>query len=339
VEIFRIDPDDTPALSEWHALWQITDDERFPGVPGWDLQNVVALAREHGAVERQLLAARTGDGTMAGAAYLELPMRDNAHSAGVDVRVHPAHRRQGIGTALVEELGHRARAAGRTTLNSLVEVPIAEVGAHASEPFALRMGFTITQDGNRRHLTVPVDPDRLDELRSEVNGARDAAAYRIFAFVTPWPAEYLEDQCELQRRMSTDQPQGDEQAEEEVWDEARIRESDALLAAQGMRKVAAVAQHIKSGRLVAFTELALTDRHPTEAWQWATLVLREHRGHRLGLAVKVANLELLAKEAPDAIRVITGNASVNAPMIAVNDMMGFEIVANGTFRQKTLGSS
>jgi hypothetical protein len=65
-------------------------------------------------------------------------------------------------------------------------------------------------------------------------------------------------------------------------------------------------------------------------------VLDEHRGHRLGLAVKLANLDFLARELPTAHRVITSNAAVNAPMIAVNDLMGFEIDAIGAFWQKTL---
>ncbi len=63
----------------------------------------------------------------------------------------------------------------------------------------------------------------------------------------------------------------------------------------------------------------------------------EHRGHRLGLAVKLANLDFLAEREP-AVRMIgTGNAQENAPMIAVNDMLGFEIAGVGMFWQKQLG--
>jgi hypothetical protein len=77
-------------------------------------------------------------------------------------------------------------------------------------------------------------------------------------------------------------------------------------------------------------------RRPTEAWQWATIVLKEHRGHRLGLAVKLANLDFVVTEQPMVTRLLTSNASVNSPMIAVNDVMGFEIDAAGAFWQKTL---
>ena len=191
--------------------------------------------------------------------------------------------------------------------------------------------------GNSRYLAVPLDADRMDELRATVGSARNAADYRTFAFRAPWPERYLEDQCELSRRMSTDEPAGDGDREEEVWDRTRLGENDALVAARGAWKLAAVAEHVRSGRLVAVSELLLAPDAPAEAWQLETLVLPEHRGNRLGLAVKLANLDALAGEAPAVRRITTGNAAVNDPMIAVNDMLGFVVVGAGNFWQKNLG--
>jgi GNAT superfamily N-acetyltransferase len=162
--------------------------------------------------------------------------------------------------------------------------------------------------------------------------------YRTLAFVAPWPEEFLDDHCALLRVMSTDEPAGDGERQAEHWDEARLRENDELDAARGATMLAAVAQHIPSGRLVAMTELSVSEHSPGEAWQQITVVHPDHRGHRLGLAVKLANLDLLAERAPDVHVVTTGNASVNAPMIAVNDMMGFEIFSEGAFWQKRLGA-
>jgi GNAT superfamily N-acetyltransferase len=86
------------------------------------------------------------------------------------------------------------------------------------------------------------------------------------------------------------------------------------------------------------TELLLANDTPGQAWQMITVVHPDHRGHRLGLAVKLANLEFLALEAPKVRVVETGNASVNAPMIAVNEMLGFEIFSEGAFWQRQLAS-
>ena len=55
------------------------------------------------------------------------------------------------------------------------------------------------------------------------------------------------------------------------------------------------------------------------------------------MAIKLANLDLLGEHAADVRLVVTGNASVNAPMIAVNEMMGFEVASEGKFWQQDLG--
>jgi GNAT superfamily N-acetyltransferase len=335
MEVRRVDPEDEAAFDAWYTVLQATDLERWPELGGWSRREVHALVGlPDAATEYLCLAALGPSGLTVGIGMCELPQRDNHHSASLDVRVLLAHRRGGVGTAIVTEVARRVAGEGRTVLNGLVELPSAMVGLAPAAPFARRMGFGVAQTGNRRHLMVPIEADRRTQLLEEVG--RAAVGYRTFAFVAPWPKEYVDDQCELSRRMSTDAPSGDARHEEETWDAARVAESDRLLTTQGLTKLVAVAEHIESGHLVAFSELVLPLDHPHEAWQWATLVLREHRGHRLGLAVKLANLDFLASTAPEATVVITGNAQENAPMIAVNDVLGFQVVATGTFWQKEL---
>jgi GNAT superfamily N-acetyltransferase len=277
---------------------------------------------------------RPSPGAIIGVGVMEVPLRDNVHSAEVTVAVDPQHRRRGVGTAIVERMAVLAAAEGRSVLNSIVDVPLAQSSAHRSEHFARHAGFVATLPGNSRYLAVPLDAARVAELRGVVSAARDAADYRVFTFTTPWPRDYLEDHCELLRRMSTDEPAGDGNREEEVWEQRRIDEYDELLVARGVWKLAAAAQHVGSGRLVAFSELLLAAHAPTECWQLATLVHPDHRGHRLGLAVKLANVEALATAAPSVRRIVTSNAAENSAMIAVNDMMDFEIAGAGWFWQK-----
>ena len=63
----------------------------------------------------------------------------------------------------------------------------------------------------------------------------------------------------------------------------------------------------------AHSDLATTIHEPVRAYQWGALVRRADRGHRLGLAVKVANLRLLQQERPDIERVITWNGEEQQP--------------------------
>jgi GNAT superfamily N-acetyltransferase len=331
-----VDVEDDDALVAWHAVLQTVEREMWPDRTGYSIRDVRAYARHRGRARRYVQFAASDGGTVMGVGVLECPMLDNRHAAEMTLRVHPAHRRRGVGSALVEEMARYARADGRNILDSVVDVPVDVADDHPSTPFAIRVGFEATLPGNSRYLFVPLAPEKLDELRHAVATAPDAEAYRTFTFVAPWPAEYLDDQCELYRRMSTDEPAGDEDRQEEVWDGARIGENEELLQARGAWKLSAVSQHVASGRLVAFSELLLAPHAPAECWQMATLVHPQHRGHRLGLAVKLANVEALATAAPLVRRIVTGNARTNEPMIAVNDLMGFEVAGAGHYWQKPL---
>jgi GNAT superfamily N-acetyltransferase len=330
---------DVTAFEDWFAIWHTTDLEKFPDEPGWDEQDIRSMAAQQNSTDHRFLLIRTDAGEAIGAAILQLPQRDNRHASWLELRVLQNHRRRGVGRALLDDVERLVRADGRSVINSITDVPVAQQHSHPPDAFARSMGFVQSHAGHRRSLNLPIEPGRLEALRQEVAGVRGASDYRMFTFLGQWPDAFIEDQCELERAMSTDQPLGDRQAEEEQWDAARVAEATAELTAQGMVSLSAAAQHAPSGRLVAYTRMVIAERRPTEAWQWATVVLHEHRGHRLGLAVKLANLDFLSSVLPTARHVITSNAAVNGPMIAVNDKLGFEIDAVGAFWQKTLSGS
>ena len=55
--------------------------------------------------------------------------------------------------------------------------------------------------------------------------------------------------------------------------------------------------------------------------------VEEGLGHRLGAAVKVANLRNLMQHDPATKRIVTTNAETNAWMVAINERLGFVPVA------------
>jgi hypothetical protein len=60
--------------------------------------------------------------------------------------------------------------------------------------------------------------------------------------------------------------------------------------------------------------------------QGATLVVRGHRGHCLGMALKVANLRAVQERVPQLSILHSWNAEENAQMAAINIELGFRPV-------------
>jgi GNAT superfamily N-acetyltransferase len=334
IVVKTIDPTDGTAFDEWFAVLAVIDQERWPGGPGWQREERLAKALDrHGPQENRCLVARRR-GEVVGIASLNLFRRENRDLAQVEVRVLPEHRRQGVGTTIVEATADVARQAGRTVLVGEDEVWERPGFLDAGGPFARRLGFAAVQHNVRRRLDLPLEPTQADALRADPRTT--PAGYSVLTFADRWPDEYLEDRCVFGYRMSTDVPMGEQELEAEAWDEERVRALEAFLVAQNRAKVTAAARHDATGRLVAFTEVVVPLGAPESAWQHDTLVLREHRGHGLGFAVKVANLWALVERHPAVRTINTWNAADNQHMIAVNEAMGFEVVAHSTYWRKNL---
>ncbi len=81
--------------------------------------------------------------------------------------------------------------------------------------------------------------------------------------------------------------------------------------------------HRETDRIVGYSELYWQPERDILMFQGATGVRPEHRGHGLGHWIKAMNLREALRLNPRARYVRTGNADVNAPMLAINHALGF----------------
>jgi hypothetical protein len=141
----------------------------------------------------------------------------------------------------------------------------------------------------------------------------------------------------MKSRMSTDSPAGDMDFDEQIWDADRVARMDDRLVAQGYTGVIGAAQHIGTGELVAYTELYMIgEDHSRPTSKNDTLVLKEHRGHRLGALVKAKTLKIWRERMPTSPTVLTNNAEENRPMLSINEAMGFVPIAYAGMWQMSL---
>jgi GNAT superfamily N-acetyltransferase len=159
----------------------------------------------------------------------------------------------------------------------------------------------------------------------------------VHTWVARTPERWIEDRAVLATRMSTDAPTAGLEEPEDAWTADRVRENDDRQERNPRRRLFAAVEHLPSGRLVGFTILSVPVEEHRPVQQYPTLVLREHRGHRLGMLVKLANLHQLERVAPRNPGVLTYNAEENRPMLDVNEAVGFVAIAYEGAWRKDLG--
>src|SRR5699024_1205002 len=94
---------------------------------------------------------------------------------------------------------------------------------------------------------------------------------------------------------------------------------------QGVARITAVAV-APDGSFVGNSEIHVhIAPESTLGWQENTLVMPDHRGHRLGLALKVATHRQLRERAPQLRCLVTWNSHVNPWMIEINEKLGYEM--------------
>lgn len=282
-----------------------------------------ALAEWHAAlVEGVLHESPYAD---VGAASATWHRQDNAHLGELELAVVPQSCRRGVGATLLRAVIDEGRRRGRRTLTAEASAPLE--GALTDSPggaFLGRHGFTVAMTEVHYVLRVPVAAERLDSLGAEV--ADPAAAYRLVSWTDRCPDEWVEGVCRLYETFMDEAPTGDLDVEPERWSRQRLREGEQRRIDQGRTSLSTVA--VGPDRdLVGETELMIQRgiaRHG--GFQSGTLVRPEHRGHRLGLAMKVRNLQRLQAHDDRERLLHTWNEQDNAAMIAVNTRLGFEAV-------------
>ncbi len=335
--ITDLDPFDDAEFDEFYAVFEAAEKfGREATATPWERDELRATMQEDTQRKfRQGIVGRA-DGRIVAAAFVEGSLLDNLDIGNVQVNVHPDHRRRGYGTQVLGRCEAVAREHGRTTILTMCDWPFAghpEGDGDAGVEFARRHGYTMSLVEIQRRLDLPVSEETLDRLAA--SAAEKHAGYTLRSWSGPVPEELLQGWAEVTSALMTEAPMGEVAREPEVPDPAVVREAEALAVAQG-RQMYATAALDEDGRVVAYTNFGVNTEGSPRAYQWGTLVRPEHRGHRLGMAVKVANLRLLQRERPDLGQVVTWNAEVNAHMIGVNEELGFVPVERAGELQKRL---
>ncbi len=321
MDIVTVDGSDAEQFGRFHALVDGVQRaaSEFPTVMGEDEWRVLFTA---GGDRRWTGRIAVVDGVCAGAMFLQQNLLENTDTLELGIYVDPPHRRAGVGTALLRHALEYARAEGRSVLTAEIETPYdGATVASSGTAFAERHGFV------RKHLELhqvrrlPIGADELDRLTPRHPG------YELVCWDESCPDDWVDQFCAMLSLFGTQVPLGDLELETARWTPQRLRTTEARRIQQGRFGSATVAV-APDGTLAGYTEMGGAASRPGRLFQWGTMVRPEHRGHRLGIALKVRNLRRLQARVSGPAVLHTWNAPENGPMIAVNEQLGFQPYQN-----------
>jgi hypothetical protein len=187
---------------------------------------------------------------------------------------------------------------------------------------ALGFDSSLTHAVRRLRLDDP-DPS-WPAMRREAESA--AADYELVRRVGPTPEGDLPEMVVL-REAINDAPDA---LEFESYPVERITAYEQALVRRRQTQYTVVARHRATGEPAGLTMVCVDEFDPSVAHQEDTSVVRAHRGHRLGLLLKLDMIEWLRDERPEVTATETWNDATNHHMIAVNERLGMREVARTT---------
>jgi GNAT superfamily N-acetyltransferase len=322
MEIVRVDAHSDDQFEAWFGVLERSEFARDHGRRGgWLPSEWRARALDNAAPVHHELYSYGDPAHPVAISALEVSRADNLNWIRGELFVEPDRRREGHGSRALGHLEDRARELERHALLFWVMEGIDERGSGANRAFAPRHGYSVIEENVERELDWPRPPGELDRRRSEFLSS--ASDYEILSWRGAAPEELLAGRAHLSAIMPVEVPDSGYGVEEERWDEERVRHHEQRTNEMGRDLLVAVARHRRSGQLVGYSELTVSREQPGTAYQWDTLVIGTHRGHRLGALMKIATMQELVDGGYRTDRIMTSNNSLNTAMIAVNESLGF----------------
>lgn len=229
------------------------------------------------------------------------------HSYSVEIIVFPQYQRQGVGSRLYDQALAFANEQGAARLE-------AEVRDHM--PNALRFGQKRGFEIDRHIFESTLDPAAFDETRfTGVIEMVRSRGIRLFPFADVGDTEENRFKLyELNKRNSLDIPGSEgtfprfEDFQRNVFGASWFRAAGQMLAADGDQWVGLSA--------VGYF------KDTNSMYTMHTGVLKEYRGRQIALALKLLSIHYARACGASFMR--TNNDSKNAPILAINQKLGYQ---------------
>lgn len=303
--------------------WQAEENPEDPVRPRDVVRTSLETLPQNPVFRPLLLLAMDDAGQIRGLSIVGFPREggpsyeSGKHAAYTINYVTPAWRRKGIGTAMLREGVRRMAAVAELT------VVQGESVSPAGNEFARHFG------GEQALLTVEnrlyhrdIDWDLVARWRQE--GPFRAPGVTIDSFEGLPGDKDIEEFSQIYSEVFNQQPLGELEGLESHYTPEKMREQEALMQRQGRRHTVKISREA-NGRISGVTDISYNPKVPERVGQLLTGVRPAYRGRGLGKWLKADMLAYIRRTYPDFQFIVTGNANENAPMLSINQRLGFKV--------------
>lgn len=241
---------------------------------------------------------------------------ENKHIGMVSVRVIPAFRKQGLGTHLLQ------KAVEKATEYANITVIFGNAALESGDAFAAKFGGTKSLTGAENRLYLAnAQWDVIRQWRDEGHKFGEKQGVEL-QFFENCPEDIIEEYTDIYSETMNQQPLGDFDGKIMITPITR-REDEEKSKRIGTNWYTMITRE-SDGHISGLTEMMYIPDLPHKAFQNLTGVREKYRGRSLGKWLKAELLLWIVDKYPAIKYVVTGNATSNAPMLSINERMGFK---------------
>jgi GNAT superfamily N-acetyltransferase len=248
----------------------------------------------------------------------------NRHLLWASGYVLQAHRRRGIALRMVPRALELLDEYGATVLSSFAE-------DDTGHGLLRRLGGEPRMVERQSRLDLrELDWNMVARWNAESEAAAEGARLELH---TPWvPDDLLDEYCDAMNELMNTMPFEGLDHGDIVMSPAGVREWRERMRLTGTVNPTCLVRDA-DGSIVGMTDTVKSEYEPGIVRQNFTGVHPRARGRGLGKWLKAAMLEHVRQAHPDTIWISTENVGSNAPMLSINQALGFRLHRTFTYYQ------